>query len=196
MISQIVISRPAEEAEFLRSQTVTLETGGGQHLLEAVGTEERNVEVEGARAKRGCVSTKALNQAVKRNPGRFPSDFRFKLTNAERDEVVTICDHLGRLRFSTTLPWAFTEHGAIMAASVLNSSRAVEMSVFVVRAFVRLRDFARGDAELAARLRQLERRVGGHDQELAEILAAIRQLSSPLARPRRAANGFTHGGGR
>jgi hypothetical protein len=94
------------------------------------------------------VSTKALNQAVKRNLERFPADFRFQLTADERAEVVTICDHLAGLKFSSVLPWAFTEHGAIMAAAVLNSPRAVEMSVFVVRAFVHLRDFARTHAEL------------------------------------------------
>lgn len=105
------------------------------------------------------VSTKALNQAVKRNAERFPEDFRFQLTAAEREEVVTNCDHLTRLRFSPVLPWAFTEHGSIMAASVLNSQRAVEMSAFVVRAFVRLRDLARTHAELARHLAALERRV-------------------------------------
>jgi hypothetical protein len=131
------------------------------------------------------VSTKALNQAVKRNPGRFPLDFRFQLTAVERKEVVTNCDHLGPLRFSSVLPWAFTEHGAIMAASVLNSPRAVEMSVFVVRAFVRLRDFARGHVELAAKLRRLERRVAGHDHDLAGIIKAIRQLMTPPAAPRK-----------
>lgn len=75
------------------------------------------------------VPTKALNQAVKRNLERFPADFAFRLSLAEKTEVVTICDHLGRLRFSPTLPYAFAEHGAIMAANVLNSPRAVAMSV-------------------------------------------------------------------
>ncbi len=72
----------------------------------------------------------------------------FQLTPAEVREVITNCDHLSRLKFSRVLPWAFTEHGAIMAASVLNSPRAIEMSVFVVRAFVRLRDVARTNAEI------------------------------------------------
>jgi hypothetical protein len=142
------------------------------------------------------VATAALNQATKRNRERFPEDFLFRLTaeesaNLKSQSVTSSSGHGGRRK----LPWAFTEHGAIMAASVLNSFRAVEMSVFVVRAFVRLRDFARGNAELAAKLRQLERRIGGHDQELAEILAVIRQLTVPLARPRRAI-GFTQGRGR
>jgi len=131
------------------------------------------------------VSTKALNQAVKRNAERFPEDFRFQLTAAEREEVVTNCDHLTRLRFSPVLPWAFTEHGSIMAASVLNSQRAVEMSVFVVRAFVRLRDLARTHAELARHLAALERRVTVHDADLQGVFAALRRLIEPPSRPRR-----------
>jgi ORF6N domain len=76
------------------------------------------------------VTTKALNQAVKRNEQRFPPDFRFQLTREERDEVVTNCDHLQSLKYAAALPWAFTEHGSIMVALVLSSSPAVEMSVF------------------------------------------------------------------
>jgi ORF6N domain len=131
------------------------------------------------------VSTKALNQAVKRNAERFPEDFRFQLTAAEREEVVTNCDHLTRLKFSPVLPWAFTEHGSIMAASVLNSQRAVEMSVFVVRAFVRLRDLARTHAELARHLDALERRVTVHDADLKGVFVALRRLIEPPSKPRR-----------
>jgi len=86
------------------------------------------------------VPTKALNQAVKRNLNRFPSDFMFRLNATEKEEVVANCDHLAGLKYSKSLPFACTEHGAIMAASVLNSPRAVEMSVFIVRAFVKLRE--------------------------------------------------------
>ncbi|MGH7166011.1 MAG: ORF6N domain-containing protein, partial [Nitrospiraceae bacterium] len=75
------------------------------------------------------VATKALNQAVKRNKARFPTDFAFRLAKEEKAEVVTNCDHLQKLKFSPNLPYAFTEHGALMAANVLNSPRAVEMSV-------------------------------------------------------------------
>jgi hypothetical protein len=122
------------------------------------------------------VTTKALNQAVRRNASRFPSDFRFRLTRTERAEVVTNCDHLARLRFSRVLPWAFTEHGAIMAASVLNSARAVEMSVFVVRAFVRLRALSRSHADLGAKLDLIEKRVAGHDEDLRQVFAVLRKL--------------------
>lgn len=85
------------------------------------------------------VSTKRLNEQVKRNGRRFPDDFMFQLTADEKAEVVANCDHLRRLKFSPTLPYAFTEHGTIMAANVLNSERAVHASVEVVRAFVGLR---------------------------------------------------------
>ena len=130
---------------------------------------EQKIILDRGLARLYGVTTKALNQAVKRNTHRFPRDFAFLLTTAEKAEVVTVCDHLARLRFSPVLPRVFTEHGAIMAATVLNSPRAVEVSVFVVRAFVKLRHFAASHKEFAAKLAELERRVGGHD-------AAIRQL--------------------
>ena len=86
------------------------------------------------------VTTQRLNQQVNRNKKRFPPDFVFQLTRAERDEVVANCDHLARLKYSPTMPYAFTEHGALMAASVLNTALAVQVSLYVVRAFVGLRD--------------------------------------------------------
>jgi len=82
------------------------------------------------------VSTKALNQAVKRKAKRFPKDFMFRLSQKEKLEVVTKCDHLLSLKFSPNMPFAFTEHGAVMVASVLNSESAIEVSTYVVRAFV------------------------------------------------------------
>ena len=132
------------------------------------------------------VPTKALNQAVKRNLERFPEDFAFQLTAAEFSSLrsQTVISNAGRggRRYS---PMAFTEHGAIMAASVLNSSRAVEMSVFVVRAFVRLRDSARLHTELAKQLASLERRVTDHDGALKEVFGAIRGLLQPPTTPRK-----------
>ena len=129
------------------------------------------------------VPTKRLNEQVKRNPGRFPGDFVFALTRAERDEVVANCDHLQRLKFSPTMPFAFTEHGALMAASVLNTPRAVEVSLYVVRAFVELREALATNKELAKRLDELEsrleRKLATHDQAIAGILEAIRQLMAP-----------------
>ncbi|MHB8767194.1 MAG: ORF6N domain-containing protein, partial [Deferrisomatales bacterium] len=123
----------------------------------------------------------AMNQAVKRNAGRFPEDFVFRLTPAEKRQVVTNCDHLSRLKFSRALPRAFTEHGAIMAASVLNTERAVEVSVYVVRTFVRLREVLASHRDLSAQLAELERRVEGHDGAIRSVVAALRQLMEPPA---------------
>src|SRR2546430_13881545 len=95
------------------------------------------------------VETRALNQAVKRNSERFPRDFIFQLSAEEKLKVITNCDHLARLKFAKSLPIAFTEHGALMAATVLNSPQAVAMSVYVVRAFIQMRE-----------QRSEERRVG------------------------------------
>jgi citrate lyase beta subunit len=119
------------------------------------------------------VTTKRLNEQVKRNPGRFTSDFMLRLTLEEKAEVVAKCDRLRGLRFSPTLPFAFTEHGAVMLAAVLNSPRAVQASVSIARAFVRLRRLAFGRRELSARLKELEQRVGTHDGEIRELFDAL-----------------------
>lgn len=132
------------------------------------------------------VTTGALNQAVKRNKGRFPVDFAFQLTTQEaaalKSQFVISNGARGGRR---TPAWVFTEYGAIMAASVLNSRRATDMSVFVVRAFVRLREAALGHAELAAKLFVLEQRVGRHDKALKGVIHALRRLLlAPSRRPR------------
>lgn len=128
------------------------------------------------------VTTGALNQTVKRNKRRFPSDFTFRLTAEEKEKVVTECDHLARLKFSPVLPLAFTEHGAIMAASVLNSKKAVEISVYVVRAFVRLREALVGHRDLVARLNELERK---YDARFRVVFDALRALMEPPKPPGR-----------
>ena len=136
------------------------------------------------------VTTKRLNEQVKRNRERFPGDFMFQLTKEEKQQVVAICDHLKRLKFSPMLPYAFTEHGAIMAASVLNSSRAVEVSVYVVRAFVKLREVLATHKELARKVTELENRVAGHDENIIALVKAIRKLMSPPKRKKSRPIGF------
>jgi hypothetical protein len=135
------------------------------------------------------VSTKRLNEQVKRNRSRFPDDFMFQLTSEEKDEVVANCDHLRRLKFSPNLPHAFTEHGTTMAANVLNSDRAIHASVEIVRAFVGLRLMLGSNAELSRRLTELE---GKYDRQFKVVFDAIRQLmSTPL--PARKQIGFRQG---
>lgn len=125
------------------------------------------------------VPTKALNQAVKRNANRFPRDFIFRLTAKERLELVTHCDHLARLKFSRTLPIAFTEHGAIMAATVLNSPQAVSMSVFVVRAFVHLREHITANHAILKRLAEIDRTLLAHDSSLLDLYEKLLPLLQP-----------------
>jgi len=131
------------------------------------------------------VSTKALNQAIKRNKGRFPTDFAFRINTLEKARVVTICDHLAKIKFSKTRPVAFTDYGAIMAATVLNSPRAVEMSVYIVRAFVKLRQVLASNTDLASKLEALEKSVATLDartrKQFAEVYHAIRTLMTPPA---------------
>jgi hypothetical protein len=154
----------------LRGQRVILD----QHLAQLYG-----------------VPTRRLNEQVRRNAQRFPQEFSFTMTNQE----VAIL----KSQFATSSwggkrkpPRVFTEHGAIMAATVLNSPRAIEMSVYVVRAFVQLRDTLSANAEIARRLDQLQRKVGAHDHAILEILQALRQLTQSAEVPKRRRIGFVH----
>ncbi len=127
------------------------------------------------------VPTKRLNEQVKRNMRRFPPDFAFRLSDAEKAQVVAKCDHLANLRFSPQCPMAFTEHGAIMLASVLNSPRAIAVSVVVVRAFVHVRQLIGTHRELADRLMKLEKRLASHDIAIVRLVASIRELMAEPA---------------
>jgi hypothetical protein len=127
------------------------------------------------------VTTKRLNEQVKRNRNRFPADFMFQLTSKEKAEVVANCDHLTKLKFSPAKPYAFTERGAVMVASVLNSKRAIEVSIYIVRAFVKVREVLGAHRELAQKLTELERRVESHDTHIRSLFDAIRQLMEPTA---------------
>jgi hypothetical protein len=139
------------------------------------------------------VTTKRLNQQVRRNIHRFPEDFAFQLTGEEfaalRSQIATsslrsqiATSKKGGRRYA---PWVFTEHGAIMLASVLNSEVAISASVHVVRAFVRLREIISANAELAAKFAQLEQRLDSHDEAIAQLFAAIRQLLAPAPEKKR-----------
>ena len=139
------------------------------------------------------VPTKRFNEQVRRNLERFPEDFMFQLTEEEfaalRSHFATSNEKPAGRGGRRYLPFAFTEHGAIMAATILNSPRATEVSVYVVRAFVGLREMLSGHKELALRLSELERRMEykfeSHDQAIAGILNAIRELMRPPEKPKR-----------
>jgi len=134
------------------------------------------------------VEVRVLNQAVKRNQDRFPDDFAFRLTRSEALQLSRLRSQSVILKRGQHLkypPLAFTEHGAIMAASVLNSPRAAQMSIHVVRAFLRLREWVAGQAELSKRLAELEAQVGAHDTKLMDIIVALREFVQPPEAPRR-----------
>jgi hypothetical protein len=126
------------------------------------------------------IPTHRFNKAVKRNASRFPTDFMFQINREElvhliSQYAISSTGHGGRRK----LPYAFTEHGSIMAAMVLNSPRAVQMSLYVIRAFVALRQIVQDQKALSAKLAELDQRVGAHDEQLVEIIEAIRQLAAP-----------------
>jgi hypothetical protein len=130
-------------------------------------------------AKLYGVQTKRLNEQVKRNVERFPVDFVFQLTAKEKSEVVANCDHLKNLKFSKSLPYAFTEHGALMASNVLNSEEAVKMSVFIIRAFVQQRELLSANDAILKRLAEVEKTLLQHDNTLWDIYQKLIPLIAP-----------------
>jgi len=153
---------PSEHIErkiyLIRSQKVML----SMHLAELYGVE-----------------TRALNQAVKRNIHRFPEDFMLQISESEAEQLVSqnVIPH--RKYFGGSLPYAFTEQGVAMLSSVLNSERAVQVNIAIMRAFVKLREMLSTNKELAHKLAQLERKIEKHDDEIKLIFDAIRELMRP-----------------
>ena len=122
------------------------------------------------------VSTKRLNEQVKRNIKRFPEDFLIRLTEGEKEEVVAICDNLKKLKFSPHLPHAFTEHGAVMLASVLNSDRAIKVNIQIVRVFIRMRELLSTQKEILQKIEQIERKDVEQDNKIMLIFEYLNQL--------------------
>jgi len=133
------------------------------------------------------VTTKVLNQSVKRNISRFPDDFMFQLSREETVELVTNCDRFESLKHSSSLPYAFTEQGVAMLSSVLNSERAVEVNIQIMRAFVRLRQMLSTNVDLARKLEALEQK---YDSQFRVVFDAIRALMAEPEKPKRTI-GFT-----
>jgi hypothetical protein len=131
------------------------------------------------------IETRALKQAVRRNRDRFPSDFMFELSPEEVEIVVSQFVIPNRRKLGGAKPMAFTEQGVAMLSSVLNSERAVKVNIAIMRTFVKLRRMLETNRELVRKFEQLERRVGKHDEEIAGIIEAIRQLMAPAENPRR-----------
>ena len=121
----------------------------------------------------------ALRQQVKRNSKRFPEDFMFQLTKKETVGLITNCDRLNPLKHSSTTPYAFTEQGVAMLSSILNSDRAIEVNIQIMRTFARLKEFLLSHKEFAIRLESLEKKFGEHEGKIRIIFEAIRKLLEP-----------------
>lgn len=121
------------------------------------------------------VTTKRLNEQVKRNIERFPSNFMFELSKEEKSEVVANCDHLEKLKFSPVLPKVFTEHGIMMVANVVTSDRAIKVSIQIIEVFVKMREILLTNTELLLRMEKLERSIGKHDMQIAQVFQLIKQ---------------------
>jgi hypothetical protein len=141
-------------------------------------------------AKLYGVQTKRLNEQVKRNNKRFPGDFMFQLTRTETDKVVANCDHLKLIKFSYQLPYVFTEQGVAMLSSVLNSERAIQVNIMIMRAFTKLKEILLTHKDLATKLEALERKYANHDKKIQDIFEAIRQLLQPLPVDKKRKIGF------
>ena len=142
----------------------------------------KKVIIDSDLAKLYGVQTKRLNEQVKRNIQRFPEDFMFQLTGEEMAEVVANCDHLQNLKYSSTMPRAFTEHGALMISGVLNTRIAIETSIFIVRAFVKLRELMLSHEQLERKISMLEKK---YDKNFLIVFEALKQLIQPANEPRK-----------
>ena len=112
------------------------------------------------------VTTKQLNQQVKRNIKRFPSNFMFQLTEIEKEYVVANCDHLKKLKFSSSLPYVFTEHGTMMLGNVLSSDRAIEFSIKIVEAFIKMREFLTNNLSVKLEIEEIKKKLMNHDKNI------------------------------
>ncbi len=134
------------------------------------------------------VETRVLKQAVRRNLGRFPEDFMFQLTKKEWNKVITNCDNLGNRKYSPSTPFAFTEQGVAMLSSVLNSPRAIDVNIAIMRAFVQLRKFLQSGEELSKRLKKLEKETKSkfkeQDEQIRLIFEAIKELITEKRKPK------------
>lgn len=140
------------------------------------------------------VSTKRLNEQVKRNRHRFPKDFMFRLSQIEKEEVVANCDHLKSLKYSPALPYAFTEHGVVMLACILNSERAIKTNILVIRMFNKIREALLNHQDLMSKLEELEKQALKNKEDIQLIFDQIKQIIIPYSHHTRTRIGFKRQG--
>lgn len=131
------------------------------------------------------IETKHLNRQVRRNKHRFPKEFMFTLTVKEKNELVTKCHRFQSMKYSSSLPSVFTEHGVAMLATVLNSEIAVKMSIEIIKTFIKLRKIISTHKQVAKKLKQLEGKIDKHDEDIRSLFEAIRQLTTNGQKPKK-----------
>ena len=122
------------------------------------------------------VTTKRLNEQVKRNVKRFPNNFMFQLTETEKEYVVANCDHLKKLKFSSTLPYVFTEHGTMMLGNVLTSDRAIEFSIKIVEAFIKMREILIDNLTVKLDIEEIKKKLTNHDKNIELVFSYLDEL--------------------
>lgn len=131
------------------------------------------------------VTTKRLNEQVKRNINRFPKHFMLQLTEQEKDKVVANCDHLQNLKYSPYRPYVFTEYGTVMLANVMNSERAIQASVRIVEIYIKMRENILTNKELLLKMEQLEKRVGSQDEKIVMVFKYLKKFVEVQEKPRK-----------
>ena len=139
----------------------------------------QNVLIDSDIASLYGVTTKRLNEQVKRNQNRFPSDFMFRLTKEEKNKLLINFQRFNKLKYSNSNPNAFTEHGAIMLASILNSEVAVHTSIQIVRAFTKMRSMLATNQDLAKKINNIEEKLSEHDSQIKDVIAVIKSMILP-----------------
>lgn len=157
-------------------QEQTLLVPGEIIIRKILSIRKQNVMIDSDLAELYGVTTKRLNEQVKRNINRFPEDFMFELTQEEKDEVVANCDHLHKLKFSPYLPKVFTEHGIMMLANVLTSDRAIAVSIQIIKIFVKMRELVLTHKDILLKLQEIEQKVTDYDNKFLLIFEYIEQF--------------------
>lgn len=139
----------------------------------------QNILIDSDIASLYGVTTKRLNEQVKRNQNRFPSDFMFRLTKEEKNKLLINFQRFNKLKYSNSNPNAFTEHGAIMLASILNSEVAVHTSIQIVRAFTKMRSMLATNQDLAKKINNIEEKLSEHDSQIKDVIAVIKSMILP-----------------
>ena len=145
----------------------------------------KKVMVDSDLAELYGVTTKRLNEQVKRNIKRFPEDFMFQVTKEEKDSVILQFEHLNKLKFSSTLSYAFTEHGAVMLASVLNSDKAIEVNIQIVRVFTEIRELLASNLNLRLEVEKIKKKVDNQDKNIEVIFKYFDELLEQKEKPRK-----------